>query len=473
MSLRPSELAQVAEELRSLVGAVVQKAYAPRPKLAYLDLRVPGQTVSLCLSAEPEVSRLSVASGRPPSPREPLPFQRWLRQELLGARLESIEPRPGDRVVFLGFRQEGKPRGLWAELTGPHGNLVLTREEERILALSARASGPRASLQPGATYQPPSTSEPRQLPSRLLPLAGAPFPFLQAAEALVGEKGAERWAEEARRRLLSPLKARLSRAERTLLKVRADGERTGEAEEHRRTGELLSQNLHLLLRGQSSVSLTEYTEAGPVAREVKLDPRLSPKEQVERHFHQYRRLLRGAEHARRRLAELESELNRLREAIAEVQASPREELLHHQELLPPPREKTGPPRAQPYKEYLSASGQRIWVGKGAESNEALTFRIARPHHLWLHARGFPGSHVVVPLEKNASLSQELLLDAAHLALHHSGAKGESLAEVAYTQVKHVKKPRGAAPGQVIFSREKTLRLRLEPERLQRLLRARE
>jgi predicted ribosome quality control (RQC) complex YloA/Tae2 family protein len=64
------------------------------------------------------------------------------------------------------------------------------------------------------------------------------------------------------------------------------------------------------------------------------------------------------------------------------------------------------------------------------------------------------------------------LDAAHLALHHSGAKGEPRGEVSWVPVKFVKKVKGGAPGQVLYTREKTLVVRMEPERLERLLKTR-
>ena len=126
-----------------------------------------------------------------------------------------------------------------------------------------------------------------------------------------------------------------------------------------------------------------------------------------------------------------------------------------------------PAANRPFREY-DGSGGKIWVGKGAQDNDALTFHVAKPHHLWLHARGVPGAHVVIPLERGASAPQELLLDAATLAAHHSDAKGEPRAEVSYTSVKFVRKTKGA-PGAVTYTREKTFALRLEPGRLQRLL----
>ena len=51
----------------------------------------------------------------------------------------------------------------------------------------------------------------------------------------------------------------------------------------------------------------------------------------------------------------------------------------------------------------------------------------------------------------------------------SSARPLSEREVASTRVKHVRKPRGAAPGAVTYSQEKVVALRVEPARIERLL----
>jgi predicted ribosome quality control (RQC) complex YloA/Tae2 family protein len=112
---------------------------------------------------------------------------------------------------------------------------------------------------------------------------------------------------------------------------------------------------------------------------------------------------------------------------------------------------------------------RIWVGRNARDNDTLTFRFARGNDLWLHARGQTGSHVVVPGTGEAGPDGETLLDAAELAAHFSAARGEAFVEVASTRCKYVRKAKGAAPGAVTFSQERTIGLRHEPERLTRLL----
>jgi len=476
MSLRHAELSAVAAELsEALAGGFVQKAWVPLARLCYLDVRQVGRSVLLCLSAQPELLRLSVASERFPSPPEPPAFQRWLRQEGVGAKLISVQVAPADRLIRLELEKGGEPRTLVLEPRGNSGFFVLLGRDGRVLSAAESIPG-RADLRPGGAYTPASTGlspEALALSSRLSPDSDQPFPLSQAAETLLAGKEKGKRAEELRRRLLAPLKAKVARAQRTLEKVRAEANRQEAAEEHKRVGELLAQNLYRLARGAHSVRLTEYTDAGPREVEVPLEPKRSPKEEVEWHFHKYRRLLRGSEAAGRRLVVLEAELAEARQQLEALSQATEESLLSQEDASPKARPvERGPQVARPYKEYFSSRGERIWVGKSSEGNDALTFRVAKPFDLWLHARGVPGSHVVVPLQREQELPQELLLDAAHLALHQSLSKGEPRGEVIYTHARFVKKRKGGGPGQVTYTREKSFWVRIEPERLQRLLESR-
>lgn len=466
MSLRPDELAQVAFELQSLAGAPVQKAFAPLPRLVYLELRQPGRSLLLCLSAEPEVSRVSLAQDRFPSPPAPSPFQNRLRQELIGATLTGAQAL--GLTLALSFAKEGRTVRLVLELGA---DLFLVDATDRILS-AASGTIPRQRFPDGhyLAAAPPPAPKAGPQGSRLQPVSASPLPFAAAAEALFAPREGKRRADAIRRSLVTPVKVRLERVRRTAGKVRAESARGPDAEAHRRLGELLSQNLHRLKKGDRAVVLTEYTEAGAVEREVPLDPKLSPREQVERHFHQYRRLTRGVEHATSRLGALEQEQRALEAELAALQAQDDEALLTRPDQLFAAGRKPERQVHRPYKEFVGAFGVPILVGKGGEDNDALTSS-ARPQDWWFHARGVPGSHVVVPLSRTATLEDQLVLDAAHLALHHSQLKGEPRGEVSYTQVKFVRKVKGGSPGQVTYTREKTLVVRVEAERLERLLRS--
>jgi len=446
MSLRSSELTQIVEELdRALRSAVVQKVFAPSPQLWYIELRQPGHSTLLCLSAEPGAARISVAAARATTTDKPPAIQARLRNLLVGASLKEIRQVAPAAAVLELAKQD---RSFWIHASlGPRdAALLLSTEKPPIEPSPATSSGA----------------------SRLRASSGARFPYAEAAEALWAGAAQSQRAEAIRRQLMRPLKAHLARIERTLTKVAAEAARGPMAETHRIAGELISQNLERIPRGAASVRLPHYTAEGTREVVVALRPELPPREQAAWHFHQYRRLLRGSEHAARRFHELGEQARHAQAAIDALREAPPERLLSQQKK-PEPRRPASPGQSRPYREYLSRTGRRIWVGRNARSNEALTFRVARPQDLWLHARGTSGSHVVIPLEKHESVSPELLVDAAHLALHHSGFKGEPKGEVAYTQAKYVRRQKGAAPGAVTVTREKTFVVRVESNRLKRLL----
>lgn len=460
MSLRPEELSLIAAEIdRELAGGVVQKVYAPTPTRVYFEVRAPGRSVLLLACSDAGVCRLSAVGKRPPNPPTPPAWQAVLRRELTGAKLADAEAFPARKTLLLHFTKATRRLTLVLEVTTAPA-IALCGENGRVLCLSLPN---REGLRVGLTWSPLDEQPLKDQPSRL----SGDHVFLRfshAAEALLAEAEQKTWADARR----APLLAKLKKLKRTAEKVRLEVERTSQAQAFRRTGELLAQNLYQIQRGQRVARLTEYLQDGTTQEvEIALDPKRTPQQEVEWRFHQYKRMLRGAELGQARLVTLETERVALEAQLAALETTP--------VAAPPPnvsRPKAAQQQALPaYREYLGHGGKPIWVGRGSAHNDELTFQIARPFHLWLHARGIPGAHVVIPLQKNEVVSTELLLDAATLAAHHSDAKGEPKAEVSYTSVKFVHKPKDAPPGAVTYTREKTLLLRLEPARLQRLLKA--
>src|SRR5262249_14973278 len=159
----------------------------------------------------------------------------------------------------------------------------------------------------------------------------------------------------------------------TVEKVRAEASRGPEAERSRRLGELLSRNLHAVQRGQREARLTEYAEDGVREVVVPLDPKRTPKEQVEHFFHQYRRLTRGSTAAAERLTTLERDLSAAERELQRVASLDDVALLERADVLSTP-EREGPPEARPFREYRGSGGARIWVGKTSEGNDTLTFK---------------------------------------------------------------------------------------------------
>jgi predicted ribosome quality control (RQC) complex YloA/Tae2 family protein len=122
-------------------------------------------------------------------------------------------------------------------------------------------------------------------------------------------------------------------------------------------------------------------------------------------------------------------------------------------------------RQGPFRRFTSSDGLAIYVGRNARENDELTFGLAKSDDLWLHARGTPGSHVVVRLEKGTEVLPETLRDAATLALLYSDLKKSGKGDVIYTRRKWVKKAKGQAPGAVTVSQEKSVFVTLDKARL--------
>ncbi len=492
MALTASEIAAVVGELAPLTGSRVSAAWVHAERALTLELQGRAGEVLLLVSAEPDRSRLHAASRRPPQPGSPYSFQAVLRREVEGARLDAIERLPGDRVVSLRFERARGPVELVAELTGRHGNLFLV-EGGRIRASAGRNLSERRNLVPGEPYLPPGlppgagpdgSSSPgpaagRERAPRFSPAAGSsPFPLSAAIEDAYARLERERELLEGKRRLREPLRAGLARSVRALAKLAEESLRVPAAEEDRRRADLLKLNLRQVQRGQREVTVTEWTEEGP--REVRLviDPALSPQANMERYYRRYRRIVDSAARVAARAEEVRARVAVLRALLDELEAAPLAALPRLEKearrLGAGPRPSTAQRKRRdeplpPYRSFRSLAGAAILVGRGASQNDALTLRLARGNDLWLHARGIAGAHVVVRMEKGRALDQETLLDAAHLAVHFSDARGAGQADVAYTHVKYVRKPRGGAPGAVTYSQERVVLLRVEPARIERLL----
>jgi predicted ribosome quality control (RQC) complex YloA/Tae2 family protein len=233
--------------------------------------------------------------------------------------------------------------------------------------------------------------------------------------------------------------------------------------------------------------VTDWSSGEAKVIELPLDPARSAREQVLALFKKARRIKRGVAVARERQSQAEARRDvlvrlsaeargaqahdALEEVVRRARAAAPGDFVHDTEAAAraPGAARPVQARRKAYRTFRASTGARILVGRGGADNDELTLHVARPHDLWLHARGHPGAHVVVRLDKGHSCPPEVLVDAAHLAAHFSDARGELVVEVEHTDRRFVRKPRGSAPGLVVVQREKVLTLRLDPSRLAALV----
>jgi predicted ribosome quality control (RQC) complex YloA/Tae2 family protein len=236
-------------------------------------------------------------------------------------------------------------------------------------------------------------------------------------------------------------------------------------------------------RGQKELVATDWSADPPREIKVALDPARTAKEQIEAMFKRARRLKAGRAFAEPRLAStlaIARELASLRDAARTAPELAALEDVAAKAKSAAPKDfslatasegarRDEAPHETGYRVYRGAGGARIFVGRTAKENDALTFKVARPHDVWLHAKGRRGAHVVVPRDRGEDVPADLLVDAAHLAAHFSEARDEAVVDVEYTHRKFLRKPKGGAPGLAIVEREKVIAVRIEKARLAGLL----
>ena len=189
---------------------------------------------------------------------------------------------------------------------------------------------------------------------------------------------------------------------------------------------------------------------------IPLDASKTPQENAQRYFAKYNKQKRTFEalseliqETRDDITYLESISNALDIALSE------EDLVQIKEELT----ETGYVRRKYTKKkvkitsrplhYISSDGYHIYVGKNNLQNEELTFHFAVGNDWWFHAKGAPGSHVIVK-SNGDELPDRTFEEAGRLAAYYSKNRGSDKVEIDYVEKKHVKKPNGSKPGFVVY-----------------------
>ena len=189
---------------------------------------------------------------------------------------------------------------------------------------------------------------------------------------------------------------------------------------------------------------------------VPLDPTLTPQENAQRYFNKYNKLKRTYEALTELIEETKAEIDQLESICTFMDlALSEDDLVQVKEELTDAgyiRRRYNGKRVKitshPYH-YRSSDGFDMYVGKNNYQNDELTFKFASGNDWWFHAKGAPGSHVIVKSHGEA-LPDRTFEEAARLAAYYSKNRDAEKVEIDYVEKKHVKKPNGAKPGFVVY-----------------------
>lgn len=189
---------------------------------------------------------------------------------------------------------------------------------------------------------------------------------------------------------------------------------------------------------------------------IPLDPQLTPQENAQKYFDKYNKLKRTFEalteltkETKEEILHLESVSTSLDIATSEDDlAQIKEELIQFGYIKKRQLNKKEKIKSKPFH-YISSDGYHIYVGKNNFQNEELTFKFAVGNDWWFHAKGMPGSHVIVKTNGD-ELPDRTFEEAGRLAAYYSKGRENDKVEIDYLEKKNVKKPNGSKPGFVVY-----------------------
>ena len=234
----------------------------------------------------------------------------------------------------------------------------------------------------------------------------------------------------------------------------------GEREKYKIYGELLNAYGYQLEDGSKEAKVLNYYTNEEIT--IPLDDTLSIKENAIRFFDKYGKMKRTEEALATQTMENEAEIAYLESVqtflnlastkadLQQIQAE-----LAERGFIKKSYDKKNKKIVNKPLHYVMYDEYDIYVGKNNLQNEEVTFKMANGNDWWFHAKGVPGSHVIVK-SRNANpatewdMPDEVFEAAACLAAVYSKNNAQEKTEVDYIRKKHVKRPGGGEPGFVVY-----------------------
>lgn len=247
----------------------------------------------------------------------------------------------------------------------------------------------------------------------------------------------------------------LDRNNKKLILQKKQMKDTEKKDKYRVWGELINTYGYGLEDGAKSLEALNYYTNEMIT--IPLDPTKTPQENAKKYFDKYGKLKRTAEALETLITETENEIQHLESistsldiALSEDDLMQiREELMDYGYIR---RKYTGGKKvkitSKPFH-YISSDGFHMYVGKNNFQNEELSFKFASGNDWWFHAKGQPGSHVIVKTN-GEELPDRTFEEAGRLAGYYSKGRKAPKVEIDYTQKKNLRKPNGGKPGFVVY-----------------------
>ncbi len=246
-------------------------------------------------------------------------------------------------------------------------------------------------------------------------------------------------------------------------KLEKDYKTAENAEAHKLKGDLVTANLHRMKKGDKEIEVQNFYDPEQKTIKIPLNIRMTPSENAQKFYKKYNKAKNAQIEIRKQMIRTKKEIEYLQGILSSIDHAQdlndfeeiREELEEQKIVKSKKKSKKKQPAPTKPLAFETSEGFTVLVGKNNKQNDRITFKIAGKEDLWFHVKDQPGSHTVMLLNGQEP-SDESILEAATLAAYYSKGQNATKVSVDYTQRKHVKSPKGAKPGMVIYEHFSTI-----------------
>ncbi len=381
-----------------------------------------------------------------------------IKKKLMRKRLREVRLPPFERVMEMVF--DGGI-SLIHELLGRFSSLYLVEDGRIILSFGKKRKGL------GATYEPPErgitpldvTEE--NFHSSIKLLEGIPKDILESIKTYsdlrnildlynmgihprMGNVSLEelyldqtlKEMEEKENELERERNKRIKKLKKTLKKLESEKKALEQRIKMKKHADILAMHLKDIKKGNRDFQ-AEDPETGETII-IKLDPSLSPSENLQALYQTYKKAKKGLKTLEERMLRIEEEIKREMERPIVVEEKPKSPT--HQKIM----------QDMPVKKLKSPGGFTVYVGLNAKGNDMVR-KLGSPNDLWFHLKDLKGPHAVMRVGKKTPGEEDIAFAASLVTGRRKGKL-----QVDYTELKYVKKPPGSPPGFVIYKNHRTV-----------------
>lgn len=466
MSLNWKEIQLILEEANlegSKIQAVIQNSFHSvtwqlyRPDRGRFDFYTEVGTQN---------SRINLVSDgiRPVKMKKLQRFEQFARKNIEGSIIRKCTQMPFDRLVRWDLDNHGTPLVIWIRLYSASGaNIIVTSHDGTIMDLLLRRPG-RDEVSKKVFVPEVRTEEHGSFAVR--EHEGSFNAFI---ENYYTNAQKEETLEDLRNRAVKQKERELARLESSIISTVRTIDSNGKWEELRLQADLLSAASHSVAKGADSVELTDWSTGNTFT--VKLNPSISPGDNVQACYEKYRKMKKTWENAKEELQRLKESYTRLEkrydDAISPTD-NPESDIRKLKSLLQSNDTAPAPVQNHPGL-HVQISGWNLMVGRNAKENDELLRHYAKPNDMWFHTRDYPGGYVFVRYRKDKTVPLDIMLEAANLAAFYSKGRENSSVDLYCTQVRHLRRAKNGKTGLVLPTQEKNFTIKPDPQKARNLL----